>query len=78
MDVLNVDGYVGDAHHDKTAVRLYAEMSALPELVIQAEQAIARGIKMARILKNVETDQIAAKERLEDHFAVLKHFVNVP
>lgn len=62
VDVLDVHGDVAYAQHDKTTISFDAEMATLSELVIETKQAVAGRIKMARILENVEANQITAQE----------------
>jgi len=77
MDVLYVDGHVADAQHDEPTICFDAKMTSLSELVIKSQQAIAGCVEMARVLKNMEANQVAAKERLQEHFSVFKRLIDV-
>ena len=56
VDVLNVDSDVTDSEHDCPTEILDAQLTALFEFVVQAEQPVASCVEMARILENVEAD----------------------
>ena len=77
MYVLNVDRDVTDPEHDSSPVVLNTQLAALQEFMLQTEETIAGGVKVSSVLKDVESNQITAEERLEDHLTIFKHLVYV-
>ncbi len=62
-----------DPDHDVLAVVIDAEVAAAAEFVFEAHEAVARHEEVARILEQVEADEVAVEQRGEQLVAVLEH-----
>ncbi len=77
MDVSDIDSDMTDAQHDSASIGLNSQLASLLEFVVQTEQSVARSVKMPCILENVETNQVTAQQRLQDHLSIVIHSINV-
>lgn len=62
-----------DPDHDVLAVVIDAEVAAAAEFVFEAHEAVASHEEVARVLEQVEADEVAVEQRGEQLVAVLEH-----
>jgi hypothetical protein len=68
---------VANPEHDTSPRAFNTEETALSELMIEAQDATAGRVEVARILEQVKSDQVAKNERLKDLSSVGEHLVDV-
>jgi len=77
LDVFAVDADVRNSQRHRSTVALDLNVASFLVLVVQVEQPATCSIEMSGILKDMEADEVAADERLQDLISVGEHFVDV-